>query len=148
MLDTLHSFGLDDVSLLHLVSAVYNSSLAERFLSEESGEELRIRIPSKDSQILCVELTSQSRRMRNLHQLLYDGSSEDQEGLIDCVDGLVKSGGRVVISSTEVQADAVKGDLERLIASEQELLDQLVESYYSLESEAWPTSEELAGSVS
>lgn len=136
MLDTLHSFELDDASLLHLVAAVYNSSLAERFLSEESGEELRIRIPSKDSQSLCVELVSQSRRMRNLHQLLYDGSSEDREGLVDCVHGLVKSSGRVVISSTGVQADVVKADLDSLIASEQELLDQLVESYYGLESEA------------
>ena len=129
ILATLRFFGLDATSLLHFISAVYNSSLAERFLAEESGAELRIRIPSNTSRDVCVELARQSRRMRDLHQLLYDGTALDHDGLVDSLPDLAVAEGKVVYAAHS-HASTIKGELERQIAEGQDSIDELVEAYY------------------
>ena len=133
MFEELSSYGLATDSLLHFVAAVYNSALAERFLQEQSGEDLQIRMPSSASEDLCRELVRQARLMRDLHQLLYDGASEGAEELRECASGLANIEGRTVVSVTGAAADATRGELLGRIGTEQEVLDQLVEAFYGLE---------------
>lgn len=132
ILQQLHSFGLESSALLHLIAAVYNSSLAESFLGEEPGEQLRIRVPMSASAHTCVDLVRQARRLRSLHQLLYDGQAQESFELVDEVPGLVVKDDGVYVAATSREGDHITDAIRRLIEGEQEALDALVASYYGL----------------
>lgn len=72
----LSSEGCSPDDLLHFIAGIYNSSLALEFLDEDSGHDLQIRIPSRDSRSLAAIIAKSARRLRDLHRILYDSPLE------------------------------------------------------------------------
>jgi hypothetical protein len=81
----LASEGCTPDDLLHFIAGIYNSSLALDFLDEESGHDLQIRLPSQKSRSLAATIAKSSRRLRDLHRILYDsplqGELPEETGL-------------------------------------------------------------------
>jgi hypothetical protein len=59
-------------SLLHYIAAIYNSELAIRFLGEESGHDLHVRVPSKKDRKAVARVVELAQELRDLHRVQYD----------------------------------------------------------------------------
>lgn len=69
--------GRAHTAVLHYVAGIYNSAFAEAWLNAETGQGLRIKVPtSPAAQVVAVEVCDIARDLRDLHWLLYDGPKE------------------------------------------------------------------------
>lgn len=79
--------GRDASAVLHYVSAIYNSALAEQWMNGESAQGLRVKLPAESAMPSAVRIADLGRDMRDLHRLLYDGpqTGSVERGTIDAL---------------------------------------------------------------
>lgn len=132
--------------LLHYISGIYNSALAADFMTERSGHDLQIRLPTEGNVDVCLEVAREARRLRDLHRLKCEGLSESRvsersmEGLC-AVEFLIELGAKRVASGGGSPGkirprrylrlpDDLANRIDSAIVEGQERLDTLVEGLY------------------
>jgi len=65
----------DASDVVHYIAGIWNSALAERFLSAQVGGELRVKVPGTSDVQTALVISRTARALRDLHRLLYDGPS-------------------------------------------------------------------------
>lgn len=136
--------GASSTEFLHFIAGIYNSALAEEFLREESGDDLHIRLPTRVNAALCITIAMTSRRLRDLHHLLYDGPESGAvaassietmapaELLRDIGLTSVATGGGRFKSGREYRLPVnFRDDVRALIAGEQDAINDLVADLYA-----------------
>lgn len=131
--------------LLHYVAGIYNSALANEFLDEQSGHDLRVRLPAQENADQCLELAREARKLRDLHRLLYLGKpgeriSAREMKSICATEFLVElgikrieekaPGGNMKPSISFQLPETLPEMLVKAIASGQNRVDALVEALY------------------
>lgn len=132
--------------LLHLIAGIYNSRLAEEFMSERSGHDLQIRLPSEGNVDQCLEIAAEARRLRDLSRFQcfeWEASrvSERSVGEVCAPEYLVELGAKRVKGSGSKKGkmkpgryidlqDDLSERVEGAIEDGQDRVDTLVEALY------------------
>jgi hypothetical protein len=135
--------GLPADQIFHYIAAIYNSSLAMEFLNQESGHELRVKIPTQNQIELVSQVSELARDLRDIHRLLFDlPSGTAVSTVIEALASrriLSSLGLKATTSSSRGYRDETFYDLpndlptkiKEAIAVNQDKVDAIVEDLYS-----------------